>query len=182
MATIYTELFQKECENRFGITRDIVRDAIARPDKEQKLASQGLTLILYSKKIRGVEDYVVVSAHAQGQDLMVDLAFRMKKELIEEAKTTLPFSLLQALAIQFGLSIKIGDRESKFVYNEIIPTVSGDVKNVVRINNPSGKSLISCIWIRMLHNNMGFLAQCALVFCIDLQAYTLWLERKDEDM
>lgn len=180
MATVYTELFQRECENRFGITRDIVRDAIAQPDKEQRLASQGLTLVLYSKKIQGVNDYVIVSTHAQGQDLMVDLAFRLKKKLIEEVGTTLPFSLLQALAIQFGLPIKIGDRESKFFYNEIIPTVSGDIKKVLRIKNPFGKSLISCIWIRILHNNMGFLAQCALVFCIDLRAYTSWVEGKEE--
>ncbi len=180
MATVYTELFQKECENRFGITRDLVRDAIAQPDKEQRLASQGLTLILYSKKIQGVEDYIVISTHVQAQDLMVDLAFRLKRELIEEAKTTLPFSLLQALAIQFGLPIKIGDRESKFFYNEVIPTVSGNIKRVLRISNPFDRPLISCMWIRMLHNNMGFLAQCALVFCIDLQAYTSWLEGKEE--
>jgi hypothetical protein len=178
MATVYTELFQRECENRFGVTRDLVRDAIAQPDKEQRLASQGLTLILYSKKIPGSDDYLVVSTHVQGQDLMVDLAFRLKKDLVDEAKTTLPFPLLQALALQFGLPVKIGDREGKFVYNEIIPTTSRDVKKVLRINNPDGRPLVSSIWVRMLQNNMGFLAQCALVFCIDSQAYASWLEKK----
>jgi hypothetical protein len=178
MATVYTELFQKDCENRFGMTRDLVRDAIVQPDKEQSLASQGLTLILYSKKIPGTDDdYLVVSAHVQGQDLMVDLAFRLKKELVEEAKTTLPFPLLQALAFRFGLPVKVGDREGKFVYNEIIPTTSSDIKKVLRISNPDGRPLVSSIWVRMLQNNMGFLAQCALVFCIDSQAYTSWLEK-----
>jgi hypothetical protein len=177
MATIYTELFQRECEDKFGVTRDIVRNTIAEPDKEQRLSSQGLTLIIYCKKIPGLEDYIVASTHVQGQDLMVDLAFRVKRELVEDAKTTLPFPLLQALALRFGLPVKVGDRESKFIYNEIIPTTSRDIKKVIRINNPQGRPLVSAIWVRMLQNNMGFLAQCALVFCIDWHAYSSWFDK-----
>ncbi|HVX02831.1 MAG TPA: hypothetical protein VHA09_06725 [Nitrososphaera sp.] len=177
MATIYTELFQKECENKFGMTREVVRDAIAQPDREQRLESQGLTLILYSKKLPGSDDRLIVSTHVQEQHLLVDLAFRLKKEMVDQAKTTLPFPLLQALALRFGLPVKIGDRESKFVYNEILPTTSQDIKKVLRIGNPENKQLVSSIWVRMLQNRMGFLAQCALVFCLDSQAYQAWLEK-----
>ena len=179
MAIVYTELFQRQCENKFGLTRDLVRDAISLPDKEQRLASQGLTLILYSKTIPNSEDVLIVNTHVQGHDLMADLAFRLKKELVDDAKTMLPFPLLQAFALQFGLPFKIGEREGKFVYNEIIPTSSGDIKKVLRIVNSDGKPLVSSIWIRMLQNNMGFLAQCALVFCIDWQSYALWLQEKE---
>lgn len=174
MATVYTELFQKECEGRFGITRDAVRDTIVQPDKEQRLTTQGLTLILYSKQFAG-SDYLVVNTHVQGQDLMVDLAFRLKKELVDEAKTTLPFPLMQALALRFGLVVKVGDRESKFIYNEVIPVPSKDIKQAMRIGNPDNHSLVSSIWMRMLQNDLGHLAQCALVFCIDSQAYGEWL-------
>ena len=174
MATVYTELFQKECEGRFGITRDAVRDAIAQPDKEQRLMTQGLTLILYNKQFAG-SDYLVVNTHVQGQDLMVDLAFRLKKELVDEAKTTLPFPLMQALALRFGLVVKVGERESKFIYNEVIPVPSRDIKQAMCISNPDNHPLVSSIWMRMLQNDLGHLAQCALVFCIDLQAYGEWL-------
>jgi hypothetical protein len=175
MATVYTELFQRECENRFGITRDTVRDAIAQPDKEQRLSSQGLTLILYSKKAPGSDDYIVVNTHVQGQDLMVDLAFRLKKELVEESRTVLPFPLMQALALRFGLVVKVGERETKFIYNEVIPVASRDIKQAMRISNPENRPLVSAIWMRMLQNELGFLAQCALVFCIDSRAYGEWL-------
>ncbi len=184
VATVYTELFQKECEGRFGITKDVVRDAIAQPDKEQRLQSQGLTLILYSKKMADAAgssddnaggDYLVVNTHVQGQDLMVDLAFRLKKELVDEAKTTLPFPLMQALALRFGLPVKVGERETKFLYNEVIPVASKDIRQAMRISNPEGRPMVSAIWMRMLQNNMGFLAQCALVFCINAQAYAEWL-------
>lgn len=175
MATVYTELFQRECEGRFGMTREVVRDAIAQPDREQRLSSQGLTLVLYCKKAPGSEDCIVVNTHVQGQDLMVDLAFRLRKELVEEAKTTLPFPLMQALALKFGLVVKVGERETKFIYNEVIPVPSRDVKQAMRINNPENRPLISSIWMRMLQNDLGFLAQCALVFCIDSQAYGAWL-------
>ncbi|MEO9294640.1 MAG: hypothetical protein ABI347_03470 [Nitrososphaera sp.] len=174
VATVYTQLFQRECEGRFGITREVVRDAIAQPDKEQRLSSQGLTLILYSKKMDPAY-YLVVNTHVQGTDLMVDLAFRLKKELVDEAGTTLPFPLMQAVALRFGLAVKVGERESKFIYNEVIPVSSRDIKQVMRISNPENRPLVSSIWMRMLQNEMGYLAQCALVFCIDSQAYGEWL-------
>lgn len=173
MTTVYTELFQRECEGRFGITRDAVRDAIAQPDKEQRLATQGLTLIMYSRQFGS--DYLVVNTHIQGQDLMVDLAFRLKKEMVDEAKTTLPFPLMQALALRFGLVVKVGERESKFIYNEVIPVPNRDIKQAMRISNPENHPLVSSIWMRMLQNDLGHLAQCALVFCIDSQVYGEWL-------
>lgn len=179
LATVYTELYQRECENRFGVTREIVREAITHPDREQRLASQGLTIILYSKKAddgSGNSRQLVVSTHVQGHDLMVDLAFPVKAELVEEAgRTTLPFPLMQALALKFGLPVRVGDRESKFIYNEVIPVTSADPRKAIRISNPENRPLVSCIWVRMLQNSMGFLAQCALVFCIDSQAYGEWL-------
>lgn len=176
MATVYTQLFRKECEGRLGITRDLVRDTIAQPDKEQRLASQGLTLIMYSKKFPKSDDFLVVNTHVQGQDLMVDLAFRAKKALVEEAKTASPFQLMQALALKFGLPIKVGDRESRFIYNEVIPVSSTDIKKVLRIQNPDGRPLVSSMWVRMLQNSMGPMAQCAMLFCIDTQAYSSWAE------
>ena len=174
MATVYTKLFRKECEDKFGITRAIVRDAITKPDREQRLTSQGLTIIMYSKKMkRG--DYVLVNTHVQGQDLMVDLAFRVKKEFAEQANTDLPLPLMRALAYELGLPVRVGEHESRFIYNEVIPVSSRDVKKAVRIPSPENRPLVSAIWIRMLENTMGALAQCALVFCIDAKAYKAWL-------
>jgi len=174
MATLYTKLFRKECEGKFGITRGVVRDAIAQPDREQRLSSQGLTIIMYSKKMkRG--DYVLVNTHVQGHDLMIDLAFRVKKELAEQTNTDLPFPLMRALAYKLGLPVRVGEHESRFIYNEVIPVSSRDIKKVVRIPSPENRRLVSAIWIRMLQNSMGSLAQCALVFCIDAKAYSAWL-------
>ena len=175
MATVYTKLFKKECEGKLGITRSVVREAIAAPDKEQRLASQGLTIIMYSKKMkRG--DYLLVSAHVQGHDLMVDLVFRVRKDFAKDVNTDLPFPLMRALAYKMGLLVRVGDQESRFIYNEVIPVSSRDIRKAVRIPNPENHPLISAIWIRMLENSMGTLAQCALVFCIDARKYRAWLK------
>ncbi|MEM3159870.1 MAG: hypothetical protein QXJ74_03715 [Nitrososphaera sp.] len=174
MAVRYTKLFRKECEGKFGLTRPIVKDAIAKPDREQRLESQGLTIVMYSKKLkRG--DYVIISAHAEKEDLMIDLAFRVKERFVKDAKTDLPFPLMRALAYKLGLPIRVGEQESKFIYNEVIPVSGADIKKAVRIPNPEKHPLISAIWVRMLQNSMGALAQCALVFCIDAKKYRAWL-------
>jgi hypothetical protein len=69
----------------------------------------------------------------------------------------------------------VGERETKFIYNEVIPVASRDIKQAMRISNPENRPLVSAIWMRMLQNELGFLAQCALVFCIDSRAYGEWL-------
>ena len=174
MATVYTKLFKKECENRNGITRSNVREALTRPDREQRLASQGLTIIMYSKRMKK-GDYLLVNTHVNGKDMMVDLAFRVRKDFVEQTGTDLPFPLMRALAHRFGLPVRVGEHESRFIYNEVIPVSNPDVRKAVRIPNPEKSRLISTIWIRMLRNNLGLLAQCALVFCIDARAYGSWL-------
>lgn len=175
MAIKYAKLFCKECEAKFGITRTLVKDAIERPEKEQRLTSQGLTIVMYSKKINK-GDYVLVNTHLQGKDLIVDLAFRVKNEFVDQSKTDLPFLLMRSLAHKLGLPIKVGEHESRFIYNEVIPVSSGDIKKAIRISNPEKHPLISSIWVRMLQNNLGSLAQCALAFCIDARKYRAWLK------
>lgn len=175
MAVKYTKLFRQECEGKFGLTKAVVKDAIAKPDREQRLLSQGLTIVMYGKKLRR-GDHVIISAHAQKEDLMIDLAFRVKERFVRDAKTDLPFPLMRALAYKMGLPIRVGEQESKFVYNEVIPVSSADIKRAVRIPNPEKHPLISAIWVRLLQNNMGALAQCALVFCIDARKYRAWLK------
>lgn len=175
MTMRYTKLFQKECEGKLGITRSTVRDAIENPDNEQHLAAQGLTIVMFSKKTRK-GDFILVSTHAQGNNLMVDLAFRAKVSLAKQAKTDLPFPLMRAFAYKLGLPIRVGEHESKFIYNEVIPVSGNDIKKAVRIPNPEKHPLISAIWVRMIRNSMGSLAQCALVFCIDARKYRTWLK------
>lgn len=175
MAVKYTKLFRQECEGKLGITRSMVKDAIENPDNEQRLAAQGLTIVMYSKKTRN-GDYLLVNTHAQGDDLMVDLVFRAKGSLAKQARTDLPFPLMRAFAYKLGLPIRVGEHESKFIYNEVIPVSNGDVRKAVRIPNPERHPLISAIWVRMIRNSMGSLAQCALVFCIDARKYRAWLK------
>lgn len=174
MAIRYTKLFNQECENKLGITRAIVKDVIEKPSKEQRLTSQGLTIILFSKRIRK-EDCLIVTTHVDDKDIFVDLVFRVKDSLVRQAKTDLPFTLMRLLAYKLGLPIRVGEQESKFIYNEVIPISSSDIKKAIRIPNPERHPVISIIWIRIIQNNMGSLAQCALAFCIDTKKYRAWM-------
>lgn len=148
--------------------------AILQPDREQRLQSQGLTIVMYSKR---TERFMVVVTHLAGQEQVVDLAFSVKDELIEITKTTNPLPLLRALAQKTGLEIKIGDRQGRFIYNELIPIADVDLKKAMRVENPDNHSIASLVWIRVRQNIMGPLAQCAMAFCIDLQKYEDWLRQ-----
>lgn len=172
MAVVFSDQLQKECEGRLGVTKEAVMQAVSQPDREQRLQSQGLTIVMYSKR---ADRFMIVVTHLSGQDQVVDLAFPIKNDLIETTKTTNPLPLLRALAQKTGLEIKIGDRQGRFIYNELIPIADRDLKKVMRVENPDSHPLVSLVWIRVRENVMGPLAQCAMAFCIDLQQYEGWL-------
>jgi hypothetical protein len=172
MAVVFSDQFQKECEGRLGVTKEAVMQVILQPEREQRLQSQGLTIVMYSKR---TDRFMVIVTHLAGQEQVVDLAFSIKDELIETTKTTNPLPLLRALAQKTGLEIKIGDRQGRFIYNELIPIADRDLKKAMRVENPDGHPLASLMWIRVRENIMGPLAQCAMALCIDLQKYEEWL-------
>jgi hypothetical protein len=169
MAVVFSDQFQDICEGRLGITKESVTEAILQPDKEQRVQSQGLTITMYSKKAAGL----LVITHLAGDQQVVDLAFRIRENLPE--KTAVPLQIVKALAQKTGLEIRIGERQARFIYNEIVPSSDADLKKAIRVDNPENHATASLIWARSRQNNMGPMVQCAMAFCIDLDAYEKWL-------
>jgi hypothetical protein len=126
MTIIFTDSYKGECERKFGIKRDNVIETYTYPDKDQVLVTQGLKIYLYLKKFQ--EFYLLVYEVKKGinANLEIDCAFKFTEDFVTKVSTSEPLELLAALATNFGLVVKVGGRKSKFVYNEVIPTVVND--------------------------------------------------------
>ena len=101
MRIIFTELFKNECQNKFQITEDQVKQVITSPDKKQVAKFDNLDLRFFVKKKLEPEGehYLLVCTRLEGGNFLVDLAFRVLSELVEEVKTLEPIILLQQLAL-----------------------------------------------------------------------------------
>ena len=92
MNIIFTELFNRECRDKFQITETHVREVIASPNEQETAKLDELELRFFVKEMlqeRG-KYYLLVCTRWDGSNLFVDLAFRILAELVEESKTLKP--------------------------------------------------------------------------------------------
>lgn len=182
MKIIFTDLFKKECRDKFQITEYQVQQVITSPDEQQVANFEDLSLRFFIKRIlepQGQHYLLLICTHLEGSNLIVDLAFRILPELVEEVKTLNPIILLQQLALKFGLTIRIGQQLNKFIFRESIPIKSSvEPAKLVEILNPANHSFIQSMFIKIEQQEDIKVAHCALVFCIDEDRYLSWLMGK----
>ena len=178
MRIIFSELFKNECQNKFQITEDQVKQVITSPDKQQATKFDNLDLKFFVKeKLEpGGKYYLLVCTHLKDSNFLVDLAFRILSELVEEVKTLEPIILLQQLALKFGLTIRIGQKLNKFIFSESIPIKpSHEQTKLVEVLNPENHSFLQSMFVKIEQQGDMKVANCALAFCIDSDRYLSWL-------
>lgn len=183
MRIIFTELFKSECQNKFQITEDQVQQVITSPNEQQVAKFDDLELRFFVKKMLHPEGehYLLICTRLEGGNLLVDLAFRILSELIEEAKMLKPIILLQQLALKFGLTIRVGQQLNKFIFRELIPIkLSDKPAKLVEVFNPENHSFIQSMFIKIEQQGDVKIANCALAYCIDSDKYTFWLMSKKD--
>lgn len=178
MGRIFTELFKRECQDRFQISEEMVSDVLQNPDAQQTINYESLRVELFSKRISYSidEQYLLVCTHTQDGDILIDFAFRLLTDLVHELRTTEPILLLQQFALRFGLTIHIGHELSKFILMAAIPINPKNTSSeLVKVLNPQNHSFIQSFFIRISQQNATTVANCALAYCIDVDDYLAWL-------
>jgi hypothetical protein len=155
MRIIFTESFKNECQNRFQITEDQAKQAITSPDTKKIVKIDDLDLRFFVKRMLEPEgEYcLLICTRSGSDDLLVNLAFRILPELVEELKTLEPIILLQQLASKFGLPIQIGDQVNKFIFRESItikpPYEQIEPATLVNVLNPANQPFIQSMFIKI---------------------------------
>lgn len=182
MSIIFTELFKKECRDKFQITETQVQEAIISPNEQQVTKFDELELRFFVRRIpqAGGEYYLLVCTRWENGNLLVDLAFRIPTELADGAKTLKPIILLQQLALKFGLTIRVGQQLNRFIFRELIPIeLSNESTKLVEVINPDNHSFMQSMLIRIEQKGDAKIANCALAYCIDSDRYLSWLTGKE---
>jgi len=181
MNIVFTDLFNKECRDKFQISETQVQQAITSPDEEEAAKFDELEVRFFVKQMLqvGGKYCLLVCTRWDGSNLFVDLAFRILTELTDEVKTLKPIILLQQLALKFGLTIRIGKQLNKFIFRELIPVeLSGEPTKLIEVINPDNHSFTQTMFIKIEQKGDEKVANCALAYCIDSDRYLSWLTGK----
>lgn len=183
MNVIFTDLFEQQCQEKFQIGKPQVWKTITDPDARKIVQLDDLTLGFFVKNEtwRNHGFYLLVCARNANNNWIVDLAFRVHPTLAKSVGSLEPLLLLQSLAQQFGLAIRIADQLNRFIFREVIPIERYDnnLIRLVEVVNPLDHSCIQSLYIKVEEQGPSKVPNVALAYCIDVEEYLAWLLQEE---
>lgn len=179
---VFSELFKKECQDKFKISQTEVLKAIQKSDKMESVIFNGQKeLIFFLRFIPAEQDfYMLVCAERRSQSLVIYWAFKIFADLCKEIRLLSPIQLLARFADAYGLPITIGSLTSKFIFAHRIEVSSSDPTRLISIHNPENHSLMNYLLLKVSQKDRtSFIADCALMFCIDTTRYINWINSQN---
>lgn len=179
---VFTDLFKEECQDKFHISQRDVVETIQKHDKEEPVIfNEQKELVFFSRRIPSeCEFYMLVCAERRAQSLIIYWSFKIFTDLCQEIHLLSPIQLLARFADAYGLPVTIGDLTSKFIFAHRIGVSSPEPTRLISIHNPENHSFMNCLSLKVSQKDRtSFIADCALVFCIDTTRYIDWISRQN---
>ena len=151
---------------------------IQKSDKTESVIFNGQKeMIFFLRFIPSEQDfYMLVCAERGLQSLVIYWAFKIFADLCKEIHLLSPIQLLARFADAYGLPITIGGLTSKFIFAHRIEVSSSDPTRLISIHNPENHSFMNCLLLKVSRKDRStFIADCALMFCIDTTRYINWI-------
>lgn len=168
----FTDQFDKECRDKFGIPRQVVREAIETSSDSEEIIYKGLQLEFYTKEI-DKNQLLLILARKTDSQIVVDLAFKIKEDLAKALKIRRPISILQKLIEKYGLVVVVGGVSRKFIVAQEINIKPEQTSKLLEVKNPDNHSFTASMFIKI--NEDRTKAECALAFALDVNRYLEWI-------
>jgi|GEM_PF-1506014 len=179
MDAIFTEMFKRECRDKFNISEERVQQAIKAPNAQQILELDDLELGFFVKQeyiVPNNKTYLLVCSRKEKENWLIDAAFIVPHDLVDEVNPLEPIIILQKFVQKFGLMIRIGDQYNKFIFREsIYPNENINLAKLTEIINPANHSFMQRVFIKLEQKNDRKIINCALAYCIDIDEYSAYL-------
>lgn len=176
---IFSDLFKKECQDKFHISQTNIIESVQKSDKTESVIFNGQKeLIFFLRRILSKREfYMLVCAERRDRSLIIYWAFKIFTNLCKEIHLLSPIQLLARFADSYGLPATIEDLTSKFIFAHRFEVSSSDPTCLISIHNPENHSFMNCSLLKVFQKDgTSFIADCALVFCIDITRYINWID------
>ena len=118
MKVVIPTVLKNEYLDPLGISEDEVIKTANSDNKKIFPTSNNNELLFLRKMENG--SYLLIAGLWKGGEFEVRQAYRLFEHLIIEAQSNDPFVVLQTFAHNFGLVMRSGEQQSKFIYGELI--------------------------------------------------------------
>jgi len=178
----FPEGYIKESKQQFNIDPEEAAEAIRKNNRYQRiLLSGGKSYFVFAYlPPKNKTSYLLVYADEQPDKLVVMWAFKVPTDLCPEIHLLNPLQILARFAGLYGLPIRIGHLESKFILAHRLELTGSDQTKIFEIVNPEDHDFMTSFLFRIdLVDGRSF-ADCRLMFCVDKTRYLSLLKGTHE--
>jgi hypothetical protein len=159
-----------------GVDRETVLAVVNRASNVQEKKLDGLIVRLFLEREIQADSYLLLIAQLKDNTLYPDVIFRVLPDLYANIMMLEPLMVLQLLVQRYGMVLRIGSRLARFYYREDIAVKQQeDLGRLVQIVDETGHDCLASYYVGPTEKSSGFVARCALAFCIDKSLYNAWL-------
>lgn len=181
----FTDQYVKEAQQEFKISPETAVEAIRQNNRYQKiLLENGNPDYLFAHIPAGDQStYILVYASERSPERLAVLwAFRIPTDLCPEIHLLSPLQILSKFAGKYGLLVRIGDIESKFILAHKVQVSSQDPSKLFSIVGKEGQDCSAYFVLRVNPVDDHFVADCRLMFCVDKPLYLSWLKETKPEL
>ena len=190
MKITFTEQFVNETEKKLGITRSDVRLIVEHPEKRETVSVSDdwqMEFFLGSVRDKSANEKLLIYGSLSDDDFKIFRAFKIYPDLINNIESKRILELLDTLANRFGWPVRLGDVEQKFFFfHQIVLHKDSDAVRiqptgeyefrVFKLRGKKGREYTMELLERHRLKLPYIEIDYALVFCIDLFEYRLWVK------
>ncbi len=158
--------------------RDVIRtvtDSLIR----QKVQLEDLTALFFLRPEPNSNTYLLILGQLTNEKIFeIGICLRIRSDFVETVGKE-PLMLLQQLSANFGITQRIGDKESKFFLRETIETSIGAKSFEIKTLLIPPNTDVATLQYYKYQKEIG-LAVCALAIALDINKYKAWLNKETE--
>ncbi len=174
MRIAFPKDFDNFFERELHITKKDVIRTVTNPLKKQTIVMGGLRVLLFLQKEADQKTYLLVTGKCQDETFLLRECFRLLPELVLKTGNEEPIMLLEQLAFNFGIPMKIGNSVKKFFFREIITVPKGaKSSDIVEMDIPKNSDVLQSFFLH--YSKEESIVECIMAFNIELTSYLTWL-------
>lgn len=175
-----TDLFNNESNKKFAIRGWQAIGAVERPDQISIVDVGDMQVRICSKYVSQAKPplYLVVIESVRGENCQIDFALKGYPDLCEGFGDLPPLEMVMAVAERFGITIKVGKEEGKFILTTRVPKIEAQDTNLIQILDPKPKEgmIFALSKLEEIDGVDGI--TLSLCFALDTGKYVAWLKEK----
>jgi len=173
-----TDQFKGSATRLIGIRPSHAIAAVDSPDQFQAVVVDDIRIGLYLKIVTANSPFaILVSTNEKSDAVEIYDGLRIYPDLTPNALSRTPLEILEALVGRFGLDLRVGDRNGRFFYDELVPFAEGQpVQLLSGAGTHAPEQFVVEARIKVIEEEEQRFVRVALAYGIDYVLYTAWLK------